>query len=104
MGRRKGGREGGRGSARNTYVLLILGQAVVRALGEFGDLFQEHLSGLLGFGGQLGDDVLLELTTLLLSGSVCVDSLRLVWCCAQEYKSGYEAEMQARKHVHVPQP
>jgi len=40
MVRRKGGREGGRGSARNTYVLLVFGQAVVRALGELGDLFQ----------------------------------------------------------------
>ena len=59
--RREGRREG---MGRNTYVLLILGQALVGTLGELGDLFQEHLGGLLGLGCQLGDDVLLELTTL----------------------------------------
>lgn len=57
-------REAGRGRASITYVLLVLRQAVVGALGELGDLFQEHLGGLLGLGGQLRDDVLLELTTL----------------------------------------
>lgn len=60
-------REGGRGregQAKMTYVLLILGQPLIRALGELGKLFQEYFGGLLRLGSKLGDNILLELTTL----------------------------------------
>jgi len=47
-----------------TYVLLILGQTLVRALGELGELFQEYFGCLLGLGSELRDNVLLKLSTL----------------------------------------